>query len=171
MWQILLYYYCGCAKLLLTLCDPVNYRLLCPWDSPGKSTEVGCHALLQGTFLAQGLNPYLLCPQHWQAGSLPLAPPGKLACKIELKYDLICKGIPMFPGNIEHCSQLPHSIWCYNYNNVTSEHFYVLRKCGNITTLFNPHKSHMIKAIIPTPQVRELEHREAVEPAQTCTAL
>ena len=25
----------------------------------------------------QGSNPYLLCLLHWQAGSLPLAPPGK----------------------------------------------------------------------------------------------
>ena len=24
-------------------------RLLCPWDSPGKNTEVDCHALLQGS--------------------------------------------------------------------------------------------------------------------------
>ena len=24
-------------------------RLLCPWDSPGKDTGVGCHALLQGS--------------------------------------------------------------------------------------------------------------------------
>ena len=24
--------------------------LLCPWNSPGKSTEVGCHFLLQGIF-------------------------------------------------------------------------------------------------------------------------
>ena len=31
-------------------------RLLCPWDSPGKSTGVGCHALLQGIFPTQGLN-------------------------------------------------------------------------------------------------------------------
>ena len=22
-------------------------RLLCPWDSPGRNTEVGCHVLLQ----------------------------------------------------------------------------------------------------------------------------
>ena len=35
-------------------------RLLCPWDPPGKKTEVGCHALLQGIFLIQGLNPCLL---------------------------------------------------------------------------------------------------------------
>ena len=29
-------------------------------DSPGKNTGVGCHALLQGTFLTQGSNPGLL---------------------------------------------------------------------------------------------------------------
>ena len=28
-----------------TLCNPT--RLLCPWDSPGKNTGVGCHFLLQ----------------------------------------------------------------------------------------------------------------------------
>ena len=32
-------------------------RLLCPWDSPDKNTGVGCHALLQGIFLTQGLKP------------------------------------------------------------------------------------------------------------------
>ena len=62
-----------------TLCDPMEYSLpgSCPWDSPGKNTGVGCHILLQGTFLTQGLNPHLLCLLPWQAGSLPLAPPGK----------------------------------------------------------------------------------------------
>ena len=34
--------------------------MLCPWDSPGKNTGVGCHFLLQGIFLTQGLNPGLL---------------------------------------------------------------------------------------------------------------
>ena len=34
-------------------------RFLCPWDSPGKNTGVGCHFLLQGVFLTQGLNPGL----------------------------------------------------------------------------------------------------------------
>ena len=42
--------------------------------SMGFSRQVGCHALLQGMFLTQGSNLHLL---HWQAGSLPLAPPGK----------------------------------------------------------------------------------------------
>ena len=31
-------------------------------DSPGKNTGVGCHALLQGIFLTQGLNLRLLSP-------------------------------------------------------------------------------------------------------------
>ena len=35
---------------------PLTPRLLCPWNSPGKNTEVGCHALLQGIFPIQGLN-------------------------------------------------------------------------------------------------------------------
>ena len=38
-------------QLYLTLWDPMDpARPLCPWDSPGKNTGVGCHALLQGTF-------------------------------------------------------------------------------------------------------------------------
>ena len=42
-------------------------RLICPWDSPGKNTGVGCHALLQVIFLTQGSNPHLLYLLHWQA--------------------------------------------------------------------------------------------------------
>ena len=45
--------------------------------SPGKDTGVGCHAILQGIFPIQGSNLCLLCLLHWQADSLPLAPPGK----------------------------------------------------------------------------------------------
>ena len=33
---------------------------------------VGCHFLLQGIFLTQGLIPHFLYLLHWQAGSLPL---------------------------------------------------------------------------------------------------
>ena len=44
----------------------------------GKNTGVGCHFLLLGIFLTQGLNPQLLSLLHWQADSLPLAPPGWL---------------------------------------------------------------------------------------------
>ena len=71
----------ACAKSresCLTLCD----RMDCSppgssvhGDSPGKSTGVGCHALLQRIFPTQGLNPHLSCLLHWQAGSLPQTPP------------------------------------------------------------------------------------------------
>ena len=49
-------------------------RLLYPWNSPGKNIGLGCHSLLQGTFLIQGSkvgSPAL------QAGSLPSEPTGK----------------------------------------------------------------------------------------------
>ena len=69
-----------CVLSLFTrpiLCDPMDYsptRLLCAWDSPGKNAGVGCHALLQGILLIQGLNLYLLHLLPWKAGSLPLVP-------------------------------------------------------------------------------------------------
>ena len=46
------------------------YRLLglCPWDSPGKNTGVGCCFVLQ-IFLTQGLNLHVL---YWQTDYLPL---------------------------------------------------------------------------------------------------
>ena len=34
--------------------------LLCPWNSPGKNTGVGCHSFFQGIFPTQGLSPGLL---------------------------------------------------------------------------------------------------------------
>ena len=53
----------------------VAHQAPCPWDSPGKNTGVGCHALIQGIFLTQASNPRLLHLLYWQAGSLPLVPP------------------------------------------------------------------------------------------------
>ena len=41
-------------------------RLLCPWDSSGKNTGVGCNNLLQGIILLQGTDPHLLSLLHWQ---------------------------------------------------------------------------------------------------------
>ena len=50
-------------------------RFLCPGNYPDKNAGVGCHFLLQGIFLTQGLNPRLL---HWQANSFPLSHLGSL---------------------------------------------------------------------------------------------
>ena len=48
--------YFSCIWLFSTLWA-VAARLLCPWDSPSKSTGVGCRVLLQGIFTTQGSNP------------------------------------------------------------------------------------------------------------------
>ena len=42
-------------------------RLLCPWDYPGKKNGVGCHFLLQGTFLTQDQThvSYSFCIGRW----------------------------------------------------------------------------------------------------------
>ena len=58
-------------------------RLLCPWDFPGKNTGVGCHFLLQGSFLTRGLNPH---PLHWQGDSLPLSHQGSPFFPIVLPF-------------------------------------------------------------------------------------
>ena len=65
-----------CAKLLQlypALCDPMDCRppgSSVHGDSPGKNT-----AFLQGIFPTHGLNHHLSYPLHWQADSLPVAPP------------------------------------------------------------------------------------------------
>ena len=62
-----------------TLCDPIDYSppgSFVHGDSPGKNTGVGCHALLQGIFPIQELNPWLLRLLYWWASSLALVQPG-----------------------------------------------------------------------------------------------
>ena len=56
---------CLVTQSCLTLCEPMDCSLpgsSVQGKSPGKNTGVGCHALLQGIFPIQGLNPVLpLC--------------------------------------------------------------------------------------------------------------
>ena len=64
--------------------DKVSLILfLCSWDSPGKSTGVGCHGLLQGSSWSrdQTASPAL------QVSSVPTEPPGKpLSCTLYTHY-------------------------------------------------------------------------------------
>ena len=60
-------------------------RLLCPWNSPGKNTGVGCHFLLQGIFPTQGSNPPT---QGWN--------PDVLHCR-QILYCLSHQGSPWDP--------------------------------------------------------------------------
>ena len=53
----------SCVRLFATPWT-IACQALCPWDSPGKNTGVGCRFLLQGIFLTQGSNLRLL-PGRW----------------------------------------------------------------------------------------------------------
>ena len=59
-----------------TFCDPMDCsppRLLCPWDSPGKNTGVGCH-FLPGDLPHSGME---LRSPTLQADAVTSVPPGK----------------------------------------------------------------------------------------------
>ena len=60
---------CVLTHSLLSICDPLDCsHAPLSMRFPGKNTGVGCHFLLQGILLTQGLNLHLL---HWQVDSLP----------------------------------------------------------------------------------------------------
>ena len=54
------YIYVLVIQSCLTLCNAMDPRLLCSWNSPGKNTGVDSHPRLQGIFLTQGSNLGLL---------------------------------------------------------------------------------------------------------------
>ena len=58
----------------MTLHGLWSTRLLCPWNSSGKNSRVGCHFLLQGIFPTQELNLHLL---YCRCFTLPLESSGK----------------------------------------------------------------------------------------------
>ena len=71
---------CLVTQLCLTLCNPMDYSLLgspVHGDSPGRNSEVVCHALPQGIFPTQGLKPGLphckqiLCHLSHQGSPVP----------------------------------------------------------------------------------------------------
>ena len=92
-------------------------RLFCPWDSPGKNTEVGCHTLLQGIFSTQGSNLHLLCLLHWQAGSLPLASLGK-----PIHYRVIINFSPFFSSVQQFYKSVIHWLWIMVWSLMVMPH-------------------------------------------------
>ena len=62
--------------LFATLCT-VAFQVSLSTEFSRQEYWRGCHALLLGIFLTQGSNLHLLHLLQWEAGPLPLAPPGK----------------------------------------------------------------------------------------------
>ena len=102
-------------------------RLLCPRDSPGKNTRVGCQALLQGIFPTQGPNPGLLhCRQilyqlnHQRSTRilewLPIPSPGNLpnpgieSGSPALQPDSLPAELPGKPAVLFSSVQFSHSV-------------------------------------------------------------
>ena len=56
---------CSVVSWLFVTPRTIVFRLLCPWDFPGKNPGVGCHFLLPGVFLTQGSKLRLLHLLHW----------------------------------------------------------------------------------------------------------
>ena len=78
---------CSVASVVSCSFDPMDCSMSdssVHGDSPGNNTGIGCHFLLQGILLTQGLNPCLLCFLHWQACSLPLKVKVKSLSRVRL---------------------------------------------------------------------------------------
>ena len=74
-----------CALSCIQLCDIMNWSLLgssARGIFQARTLEWGAISYSKGIFMIQGSNPRLLHLQHWQADSLPLAPPGKPAFQL-----------------------------------------------------------------------------------------
>ena len=86
----------------LTLCRPHRRqptRLLCPWDSPGKNTGVGCHFLLQCVKVKSLSRVQLLATPSWTAAYQ--APPSMGVFRQEY-----WSGVPLLINNKDFCENL-----------------------------------------------------------------
>ena len=78
------------CSVVLSFVAPCTVACQAPASTefPRQQYWSGCHFLLQGVFLTQGWNPWILLLLHWQADSLPLAPPGKHSLRWVVKRKL-----------------------------------------------------------------------------------
>ena len=101
-------------------CGLWSTRLLCPWDSPGKNTGVGCHFLLQGTFSTQGSNTGLLhCRQILYSLSHQESPMGTMSSPYKTKLCRIYSSIFIGQWNwgSRELRDLPVTEWqSWNWN-------------------------------------------------------
>ena len=63
-------------------------RILCPWDSPGKNTGMGCHFLLWGIFPTQE-SDHISCFSCIAGEFFTAEPPGKLPVGTYERFILI----------------------------------------------------------------------------------
>jgi len=102
----------------------------------------GCPCPSPGIFPTQGLNLHLLHLLHWQAGSLPLAPPGKLhiicvcVCVCVCVYIYVMCVCVSHPGLL-HCRQI-----LYRLNYKGSPNIYIIYMCVYIYICIGLYSQH-----------------------------
>ena len=140
---------CSVLSDSLWCCGLQSARCLSLWDSPNKSTGVGCHFLLQGTFLNQGSNPYLLCFLHWQADSLLLSHLGSLIntlAILKLSGNWVSENLIKFTPLLNACIRFwthallipePKLVWlyctCKQISKIKNKKVHVTQYVKNIT--------------------------------------
>ena len=143
-------------------------RLLCPRDSPGKNTGVGCHALLQGIFPTQGSNPRLLRLLHWQAGSLPLAPPGKPSLKAISFENRVLLLKAVWTSLDREISKLVSANRCLcSYETMTKGQLYIFHRMEHKQPWLTKHRGWSSDGFASEPQSpvwkkRKLSHWECM---------
>ena len=129
-------------------------RLLCPWDFPSRNTGMGCHYPFRGLFLIQVLNLHLLWLLHWQADSLPLAPPGKplfsiffidiskytIIFHLVLTFEIVSLFLTRTISHSKHLLELPHSVFY---------HFQKIRDLANPPKIIRQHIILCINNLFP----------------------
>ena len=86
-------------------------RLLCLWDSPGKNTGVGCHALLQGIFLNPGIEPVSLISSTLADGFFTTGITWEAPLPSSIQKE--CIPVTHLPMSIRRCSRFAKS-WIFN---------------------------------------------------------
>ena len=127
-------------------------RLLCPWNSLGKYTGVGCHSLLQGIFPTQRLNPRL---PHWRQILYHLSHwerPDDVCISVNLFVNMTFH----FPPCVGYClcvalwkTNFPYyvCIVTWHYQRKTTEGVFLWTVCSPVVLFFS-----VIRIIINIPE-------------------
>ena len=107
------------------------FKLLYSWDSPGRNTGVGCHALLQGIFLTQELNHfcYLSCIGRWDLyHKCHLDSPGTYIFKWQFNVEITLQSFWKDFKNFK-CVVLELNVWTTRETNLLYAKFTKVRMC------------------------------------------